>query len=56
MDERTVDVDQLAALRALRRGFGHVQVLEVVEAELGRALRCPGQSGRPNEEVTPAQL
>jgi hypothetical protein len=31
-----VDVDQLAALRALRRGFGEVQVLEVVEAKPGR--------------------
>lgn len=28
-----VDVDQLAALRALRRGFGDVQVLEVVEGD-----------------------
>jgi hypothetical protein len=27
----TVDRDQLAALRALRRGFGDVQVLEVVD-------------------------
>jgi hypothetical protein len=27
-----VDVDQLAALRALRRGFGDVQVLKVVKA------------------------
>ncbi len=26
-----LDRDQLAALRALRRGFGDVQVLEVVE-------------------------
>jgi hypothetical protein len=31
-----VDVDQLAALRALRRRFGEVQVLEVVESEPGR--------------------
>jgi hypothetical protein len=28
-----IDVDQLAALRALRRGFGDVQVLEVVEGD-----------------------
>jgi hypothetical protein len=28
-----VDRDQLAALQALRRGFGDVQVLEVVEGE-----------------------
>jgi hypothetical protein len=32
----TVDREQLAALRALRRGFGDVQVLEVVELEPGR--------------------
>jgi len=31
-----VDLDQLAALRALRRGFGDVQFLEVVESEPGR--------------------
>jgi hypothetical protein len=32
----TVDLDQLAALRALRRGFGDVQILEVVELEPSR--------------------
>ena len=34
----TVDLDQLAALRALRRGFGDVQVLEVT-SQPGRDLR-----------------
>jgi hypothetical protein len=32
----TVDLAQLAALRCLRRGFGDVQVLEVVEHQPGR--------------------
>ena len=32
----TVDVDQLAALRALRRAFGEVQVLKVVDQQPGR--------------------
>jgi hypothetical protein len=27
----TIDREQVAALRALRRGLGHVQVLEVVD-------------------------
>jgi hypothetical protein len=32
----TVDLDQLAALRALRRGSGDVQVLKVVDHQPGR--------------------
>jgi hypothetical protein len=51
----TVDVDQLAALRALRRGFGDVQVLEVV----GRPGRDPapgqGDQGELFGEVTSDQ-
>jgi hypothetical protein len=51
----TVDLDQLAALLALRRGFGDVQVLEVV----GRPGRHPapgqGDQGELFEEVTSDQ-
>ena len=38
-----VDADQLAALRALRRGFGDVQVLEVIEGDdlLGQLRKYP---------------
>ena len=50
-----VDLDQLTALRALRRGFGDVQVLEVVD-QPGRDP-APAQASQPAlfEEVTPDQ-
>jgi hypothetical protein len=51
-----VDPDQLAALRALRRGFGDVQVLEVLDGQPGRDP-APVQASQEAlfEEVTPAQ-
>jgi hypothetical protein len=40
-----VDVDQLAALRALRRGFCDVQVLKVVDLASHNAGRDPAAAG-----------
>jgi hypothetical protein len=50
----TVDLEQLAALRALRRGFGHVQVLEVVEEPGRDPAPVQADPGALFEEVTPS--
>jgi hypothetical protein len=48
-----VDLDQLAALRALRRGFGEVQVLEVVDQPGRDPAPVQTDQGALFEEVTP---
>ena len=56
MSAPVVDVDQLAGLRALRRSFGDVQVLQVAAREPGRDP-APDQAkqGELFEDVTPDQ-
>jgi hypothetical protein len=49
----TVDREQLAALRTLRRGFGDVQVLEVLDLAPGRdPAPVQASQGELFEEVT----
>jgi hypothetical protein len=50
-----VDLDQLAALRALRRGFGDVQVLEVVDQPARDPAPVQADQDALFEEVTPDQ-
>ena len=50
-----VDRDQLAALQALRRGLGDVQVLEVIDQPGGDPAPVQASQGALFEEVSPAQ-
>jgi hypothetical protein len=50
-----IDPDQLAALQALRRGLGDVQVREVIDQPGGDPAPVQASQGALFKEVSPAQ-